>query len=100
MLRYVCVASKARERSLDLSISIYLSGCVTNRSSLYNPCLVTPESSGLLTPGLKPSANARRNLTLITKLLQVGTACCCCCSLLLPHAYRVVLTRCCICCTR
>eukprot|EP01094_Clydonella_sp_ATCC50884_P003096 TRINITY_DN12389_c0_g1_i2.p1 TRINITY_DN12389_c0_g1~~TRINITY_DN12389_c0_g1_i2.p1 ORF type:complete len:1292 (+),score=422.53 TRINITY_DN12389_c0_g1_i2:31-3906(+) len=37
---------------------------------LYNPCLVTPESSGLLPKGVKPSPSARRNLTLITKLLQ------------------------------
>jgi ankyrin repeat protein len=37
---------------------------------IFNPSLLTPEAYGLLPNGLVPSAAARRNLTLVTKLLQ------------------------------
>jgi ankyrin repeat protein len=37
---------------------------------IFNPSLLTPEAYGLLPNGLVPGPAARRNLTLITKLLQ------------------------------
>eukprot|EP01087_Luapelamoeba_hula_P024552 TRINITY_DN9397_c0_g1_i2.p1 TRINITY_DN9397_c0_g1~~TRINITY_DN9397_c0_g1_i2.p1 ORF type:complete len:298 (-),score=29.92 TRINITY_DN9397_c0_g1_i2:240-1133(-) len=37
---------------------------------LVNPSLVTPESYGILPDGMVPSLSARRNLTLMSKLLQ------------------------------
>lgn len=37
---------------------------------LFNPSLLTPEAYGLLPLGLVPGPVARRNLTLVTKLLQ------------------------------
>jgi hypothetical protein len=37
---------------------------------LFNPSLITPEAMGLLGPGVVPTKTARRNLTLISKILQ------------------------------
>jgi hypothetical protein len=37
---------------------------------LFNPSLVTPEAFGLLPSGMVPSKSARRNFTLISKVLQ------------------------------
>ena len=38
---------------------------------LFNPSLVTPEAFGIIPEGKKITSQGRRNLTLITKLLQV-----------------------------
>ena len=67
--RALCYLTKqlAEEYAPD-SVSTLVGGFIMLR--FINPSLITPESYSL-SRGLKPSARARRNLTLISKFLQV-----------------------------